>query len=114
MLTSGKYVSGSPVQFYPFLQPFIKQNFIPGPITLKNFTLDTIPEMLDFGGVTRSDIFEFKTTEIEKIFNMFPAKQFVAMGDSTQKDPEVYSTMYDLSLNPPPSCLSGFFAEGIS
>jgi len=65
---------------------------------LKNFTLDSIPEMLDIGNVTKSDIFDFKTTEIEKIFNMFPTKQFVAMGDSTQKDPEVYGNMYGLPI----------------
>jgi phosphatidate phosphatase APP1 len=37
---------------------------------------------------------EFKSDRIEKIHSWFPKKQFLCIGDSTQRDPETYGAMY--------------------
>lgn len=84
------YVSGSPFQLYPFLNDFISTTYSAsrGPILLQNFTLVDIPSILDFA---RSDgIFEYKSSMIDRLKGMYPKKKFLAVGDSTQKDPETY------------------------
>jgi len=85
------YVSGSPMQLYPSIKPFVDQFFIPGPISLQKLTfLDprTIIKMFD-----DDNIFNYKVGEIEKIYNYYPGKQFLTIGDSTQMDPETYAEM---------------------
>jgi phosphatidate phosphatase APP1 len=84
------YVSGSPFQLYPFLNDFIDKAYSAskGPILLQNLTLVDIPGLLDFA---KSDgVQEYKVSMIERINGMYPSKKFLAVGDSTQKDPETY------------------------
>jgi phosphatidate phosphatase APP1 len=84
------YVSGSPFQLYPFLRNFIDTSFSAstGPIFLQNLTLVDVAGLLDFA---KSDgVFEYKSAMIDRIKGMYPNKKFVAIGDSTQKDPETY------------------------
>ena len=85
------YVSGSPVQIYPTLQPFIAANFPRGPISLRNLTFTDISEIIALANKT--SILDFKLSEIEKIHSFYPNKKFVAIGDSTQFDPETYAEM---------------------
>ena len=87
------YVSGSPIQFYPFLRDFITTQFSAsaGPIITKNLTLT------DIGGLVnlltdKSDTLNYKVGIIDRIHGMYPAKKFLTVGDSTQSDPEVYAT----------------------
>ncbi|KAF4579541.1 hypothetical protein EYR36_001359 [Pleurotus pulmonarius] len=85
------YVSGSPFQLYPFLRSFISTSFPEsrGPLLLQNLTLIDIPGLLDFA---QSDgIFEYKSAMIQRIQRFYPAKKWLTVGDSTQKDPETYA-----------------------
>lgn len=81
------YLSGSPFQLYPMLRPFIDSTFPPGPILLQNLTALDIPGILSSlsGGVE-----QYKLDNIDAIHSMFPGKQYLGIGDSTQSDPEVY------------------------
>ncbi|KAF9467676.1 hypothetical protein BDZ94DRAFT_976646 [Collybia nuda] len=89
------YVSGSPFQLYPFLNNFIDTTYSAskGPILLQNLTLVDIPGLLDFA---KSDgVQEYKVSMIERIHGMYPNKKFLAVGDSTQKDPETYGEAFN-------------------
>ncbi|KAF4603132.1 hypothetical protein EYR38_003537 [Pleurotus pulmonarius] len=88
------YVSGSPFQLYPFLRSFISTSFPEsrGPLLLQNLTLIDIPGLLDFA---QSDgIFEYKSAMIQRIQSFYPAKKWLTVGDSTQKDPETYANAF--------------------
>lgn len=84
------YVSGSPFQLYPFLHGFIDTTYSAskGPILLQNLTLSDFSSILSF--IKSDGIFEYKVAMIDRIKGMYPNKKFVAIGDSTQKDPETY------------------------
>lgn len=84
------YVSGSPFQLYPFLNDFIDTAFSAskGPILLQNLTLVDIQGLLNFAG--SNGVQEYKLSMIDRIHGMYPNKRFLAVGDSTQKDPETY------------------------
>lgn len=85
------YVSGSPFQLYPFLNDFIDTTYSAskGPILLQNLTLIDIPGLLDFAA--SNGVQEYKVSMIDRIHGMYPNKKFLAVGDSTQKDPETYA-----------------------
>lgn len=88
------YVSGSPFQLYPFLNNFIDTAYSAskGPILLQNLTLVDIQGLLDFA---KSDgILEYKVSMIDRIHGMYPNKNFLAVGDSTQQDPETYAEAF--------------------
>ncbi|KAJ7653467.1 hypothetical protein B0H17DRAFT_1147058 [Mycena rosella] len=84
------YVSASPFQLYPFLRAFINTTYADsnGPIFLKNLTTTSLSDITDF--VQSDGIFEYKSAMIDRIQGMYPAKKFLTVGDSTQKDPETY------------------------
>ncbi|GLB39809.1 putative uncharacterized conserved protein (DUF2183) [Lyophyllum shimeji] len=88
------YVSGSPFQLYPFLNSFIDTTYSAskGPILLQNLTLTNVQELLDFAN--SNGILEYKLAMIDRIHGMYPNKKFVAIGDSTQKDPETYGEAF--------------------
>jgi len=84
------YVSASPFQLYPFLRDFIDTTYSQsnGPIMLNNLTTTDLSSIIDFA---RADgVFEYKSAMIDRIQGMYPGKKFLAVGDSTQKDPETY------------------------
>lgn len=88
------YVSGSPFQLYPFLNNFINTAYSAskGPILLQNLTLIDVQGLLDFA---RSDgVQEYKVSMIDRLHGMYPNKKFLAVGDSTQKDPETYAEAF--------------------
>ncbi|KAG6878155.1 hypothetical protein C0993_011573 [Termitomyces sp. T159_Od127] len=89
------YISGSPFQLYPFLHDFISTAFpaSKGPILLQNLTVIDIPQLLEFAG--NDGIFEYKLSQIDRIHGMYPNKRFLAIGDSTQKDPETYGAAFN-------------------
>ncbi|KAG6907793.1 hypothetical protein DXG01_007332 [Tephrocybe rancida] len=89
------YVSGSPFQLHPFLHDFISTTFSAskGPIFLQNLTLVDIPGLLDFVAGSNG-ILEYKLSQIDRIHGMYPNKKFLAVGDSTQKDPETYGVAF--------------------
>jgi phosphatidate phosphatase APP1 len=74
------YVSKSPWNLYDVIVQFLERQDIPlGPVLLRDW--DIVPDRAAKG---------FKRREIEEIFNTYPDLPFILVGDSTQKDPEIY------------------------
>ena len=86
------YISGSMLQIYPFLHDFIDATYSAskGPLFLRNLT--DISDIVNFLG--SDGIFEYKSAVIDQIKGMYANKKFLAIGDSTQKDPETYGEAY--------------------
>lgn len=75
------YVSSSPWNFFDLLWQFLDYRRIPlGPLFLRNWGADLLA---GHGG--------YKHGVIERIFQRFPHLSFVLVGDSGEKDPEIYS-----------------------
>ena len=88
------YLSASPWQLYIFLLDFVRTNYPFGQIILRDMSY---LELWSFIASLTIGTKEFKEFEMEKIHRWFPNKQWLCIGDSTQKDPESYGTMF-------PSC----------
>ena len=74
------YVSKSPWNLYDVIVQFLERQEIPlGPVLLRDW--DLVPDRAAKG---------FKVREIEEIFQTYPALPFILIGDTTQKDPEIY------------------------
>lgn len=79
------YVSSSPRNLFLLLVEFFQFQGIPlGPLFLKDYGLD------------RDQIFtsgheDYKLAQIETILNTYPDLPFLLVGDSGQKDPEIYA-----------------------
>ena len=82
------YVSGSPSQLYPLLHSFIGATYPPGPILLQNVTITDIAKLSSLS--SPSSIQAHKLAMIDRIHDWYPQKKFIAIGDSTQRDPETY------------------------
>jgi phosphatidate phosphatase APP1 len=83
------YVSASPWQLYLPLSDFMRSNRFPaGVFEMKPFRLKDS---------TRLNLFEdpetYKLREIEPILERFPAARFVLVGDSGERDPEIYAAL---------------------
>jgi hypothetical protein len=58
------------------------------------FTVGSWTDLLEF--VTNENLtFEQKIGQISTIFEHFPGRQFIMVGDSGERDPEVYRTIYE-------------------
>lgn len=76
------YVSNGPWNLFDFLADFIKLNGLPqGPILLRDLGLDADKFIKDDG---------HKIAQITHILNTYPSLPFVLIGDSGEKDPEIY------------------------
>jgi len=76
------YVSNGPWNLFDFLADFIKLNNIPrGPILLRDFGIDSEKFIKDD---------THKITQISNILNTYPKLSFILIGDSGEKDPEIY------------------------
>jgi phosphatidate phosphatase APP1 len=95
--TSFHYVSGSPWQLYEPLSDFLfakEQGFPEGTFHLKNsrknlFSSDTwrdLSELLTNGNAT----YDQKSAQIKAIMSAFPKRSFILVGDTGEKDPELY------------------------
>jgi hypothetical protein len=83
------YVSASPWQLYPSLADFVLANDFPaGTFHLKPFR---------WKDETFFDLFKspegYKLATIEPVLKRFPNRRFVLVGDSGEKDPEIYATL---------------------
>lgn len=79
------YVSSSSWKLYDLLVNFCKVKGIPrGPFFLRSSRLD----QYKFLGSLHRD---HKLRQIEKIMSMYPDLKFILIGDSGQKDPEIYT-----------------------
>jgi phosphatidate phosphatase APP1 len=84
------YLSASPWQLYPFLLDFVRTNYPWGQIILRDMSY---LELWSFIASLTIGTQQFKENRMEKIHSWLPHKQWLCIGDSTQKDPEAYGTM---------------------
>lgn len=83
------YVSASPWQLYPELSAFMQASQFPrGLFYMKSFRLKDSSFLNLF-----SDPVEYKKEIIESIFTRYPNREFILVGDSGEKDPEVYGML---------------------
>ena len=85
------YLSASPWQLYPFLRQFVNSHYPLGQIILRDMSFLEVSSFISSLTIGTQ---EFKTDRLEKIHSWFPKKQFLCIGDSTQRDPETYAAMY--------------------
>jgi phosphatidate phosphatase APP1 len=80
------YVSASPWQLYPDLHEFLQENFPQGTISLRKL------RWKDSSGVEFlwKDSIAYKIASIDELMQRFPQRNFLLIGDSGEKDPEVY------------------------
>lgn len=83
------YVSASPWQLYPSLKPFMDQHYPKGTLSLRYFRI-TDSSFIKFFLSSQ----DYKTKTIRDIIQRYPQHQFVLIGDSGEKDPEVYAQIY--------------------
>lgn len=80
------YVSGSPWQLYGPLREFMEnKGFPPGDFYLKHVRIKDPETLLKF-----FKTIELKLDNIEKLMAKYPKRKFILVGDSGEKDPEVY------------------------
>lgn len=78
------YVSSSPWNLYGLLHHFCEVHEIPeGPFLLRDLGIDKDTFIKNGHG-------KHKVTQITTIFLLYPDTQFILVGDSGQKDPEIY------------------------
>lgn len=85
--TAFHYVSASPWQLAPVLEEFLTRDGFPAG-TLQLRTLRWRKEL--FGGYSPD---AHKRSEIGRLLAMFPEREFVLVGDSGERDPEIYGTL---------------------
>jgi phosphatidate phosphatase APP1 len=101
------YVSSSPWHLFPPLLEFLRVQDIPvGPLLLKELSVRKV-----FGANRH---LTHKLDKIENIMSFYPHLQFILIGDSGEKDPEIYAevvkrhpqavrAIYIRNVNPDPS-----------
>ncbi|KAH0220155.1 hypothetical protein KCU86_g1804, partial [Aureobasidium melanogenum] len=81
------YLSGSPYNLYPFLREFRQEHFPDGTMILRDASWQNLGGLISSLSV---NVQEYKVDRLEKMRTWFPQRQFICIGDSTQKDPESY------------------------
>lgn len=77
------YVSNSPWNLYDLINDFLELNHLPkGPILLRDLGLPTEPQVDGYKG--------HKYENIARIFRIYPELNFVLIGDSGEKDTDIY------------------------
>lgn len=80
------YVSSSPWNLFPLLTEFFELQSLPlGPLFLKDYGISPKQFITSGHGA-------HKLAQIEEILTAYPDLSFILMGDSGQKDPEIYRT----------------------
>jgi len=82
------YVSASPWQLYPSLAPFMDKYFPFGCLSQRHFYIGDRSFIKFF----RSSM-QYKIRTVEGIIKRYPGRVFVLIGDSGEKDPEVYASV---------------------
>ena len=78
------YVSSSPWNLYELFEDFMSINGIPpGPMLLQDWGIDTDTLIMDPHE-------RHKLAQIQTVLDYYPDLRFVLVGDSGQKDPEIY------------------------
>jgi phosphatidate phosphatase APP1 len=80
------YVSSSPWHLHDALREFLRLRDLPaGPLLLRELGL---PQLLNLGGHAGH-----KEEKIERLFAAYPGLPFVLIGDSGERDPEIYAAL---------------------
>lgn len=83
------YISASPWQLYEPLSTFVRSNGFPaGTFALKTFRWKNRTFLSLF-----ADPEKYKPTVIEPLLKQFPNRRFILVGDSGERDPEIYGTL---------------------
>lgn len=81
------YVSSSPWNLYDFLVEFMQVRGIPaGPMFLRDYGVDMFTQALSH---------DHKLDAMRRVLDAYPHLPFVLMGDSGQKDPELYTRLVE-------------------
>lgn len=83
------YVSSSPWQLYPVLEPFMQQEGFPR--GSMHFRIFRMKDRTFLNMALSSE--ETKPPVIEKLMADFPKRSFILIGDSGEKDPEIYGAI---------------------
>jgi phosphatidate phosphatase APP1 len=84
------YVSSSEWNLYDYLNEFFKFNELPK----GSFLLNNIKKWYQLFKTGNSKHFG-KLNRIERVLNVFPAQQFILLGDNSQSDPDIYKLIAD-------------------
>jgi len=79
------YVSSSPWQIYPSLAPLLKKYYPAGSVSLRHFYIASRSFIAFFRNSRR-----YKTDAISSLLQRYPQRKFILIGDSGEKDPEIY------------------------
>ena len=83
------YVSSSPWNIYDIIAEFMDLQRIPnGPICLRDWDLER-------SALTSKRLRSYKEPLIREILDLYPALPFLLIGDTSQKDPEIYRAILD-------------------
>ncbi|KAJ9411144.1 hypothetical protein DTO045G8_776 [Paecilomyces variotii] len=85
------YLSASPYNLYPFLRQFLRSNYSPGTLILRDFS------WMDLGALLKTftqGTQTYKVDRMKKIHQWLPGRKVLCVGDSTQSDPEAYAEIY--------------------
>lgn len=86
------YLSGSPFQLYPMLKTYLADEGFPaGPIMLQNMSIADPAALVK---LVTDDPMQYKLDSIDRFNSWYPGKTFLAVGDSGQRDSEVYGEAY--------------------
>ncbi len=82
------YLSGSPINLHQRLRAFLKHRGFPeGSMDLRHWGIGPGTDAI-FSSTT------YKLQRLQTLFQRYPERQFILIGDSGEKDPEIYSTIY--------------------
>jgi len=83
------YVSASPWQLYPSLQPFMQAHYPKGTLMFRHFRLKD-SSFIKFLGASK----DYKIEKISAIIKRYPKHRFILIGDSGEHDTEIYARIY--------------------
>ena len=84
------YLSASPYNLYGFLKGFREQYYPQGTIILRDASWKNLSGLLSTLTLGTQ---AYKVDRMKKIQSWLPKRKFIAIGDSTQSDPEAYGEM---------------------
>jgi len=85
------YLSASPYNLQPFIRAFLDAHFPQGQLVLRDMSWMELESFIVSLTVGTEG---FKVARMDKMHSWFPHRKMIAIGDSTQKDPEAYATIY--------------------
>ncbi len=83
------YVSSSEWNLYDLLEDFFRHNQLPNGIFLLRRLEHSILHFWKTGGGSHQHKYE----KIKQLMNFYPSRKFILIGDSGQRDPEIYSKL---------------------